>query len=158
MNNLAGMFSAGQIEQIASAADAATKVADAINAFFGIAASTTDDPTRLTNAIEYSIQAIIDGIIAFNAGVASTGVNFVDQLIAGMQSREGALQAQTDRLTSILGTVGNTSTSGSAQKLEITHVISDPSGALKNASATEVAALLSGDQFITNLRQRIKTQ
>ncbi|CAB5220610.1 Phage tail tape measure protein [uncultured Caudovirales phage] len=158
MNNLAGMFSAAQIEQIASAADAATKVADAINAFFGIAASTTDDPTRLTNAIEYSIQAIIDGIIAFNAGVASTGVNFVDQLIAGMQSREGALQAQTDRLTSILGTVGNTSTSGSAQKLEITHVISDPSGALKNASATEVAALLSGDQFITNLRQSIKTQ
>jgi TP901 family phage tail tape measure protein len=158
MNNLAGMFSAGQIEQIASAADAATKVADAINAFFGIAASTTDDPTRLTNAIEYSIQAIIDGIIAFNEGVASTGVNFVDQLIAGMQSREGALQAQTDRLTSILGTVGNTSTSGSAQKLEITHVISDPSGALKNASATEVAALLSGDQFITNLRQSIKTQ
>ena len=158
MSAIAGMYSAGEIERIASAADAAGRVAEAINTFFGIAASASDDPTRLSDAITYSIQSIIDGIIQFNTGVQSTGANFVDQLIAGMQSRESALQSQTDRLTSILGTVGNSSTTGTAQKLEITHVISDPTGALKSASATEVAAILSGDQFITNLRQSIKTQ
>jgi len=158
MNAIAGMYSAAEIEKIASAADAASRVAEAINTFFGIAATASDDPTRLSNALQDSIQTIIDGIVAFNAGVASTGANFVDQLIAGMQSREGALQAQTDRLTSILGTAGNSSTTGAGQKLEITHVISDPTGALKNATASEVAALLSGDQFITNLRQSIKTQ
>lgn len=158
MNAIAGMYSAAEIEKIASAADAASRVAEAINTFFGIAATASDDPTRLSNALQDSIQTIIDGIVDFNAGVASTGANFVDQLIAGMQSREGALQAQTDRLTSILGTAGNSSTTGTGQKLEITHVISDPTGALKNASASEVAALLSGDQFITNLRQSIKTQ
>lgn len=158
MNAIAGMYSAAEIEKIASAADAASRVAEAINTFFGIAATASDDPTRLSNALQDSIQTIIDGIISFNAGVASTGANFVDQLIAGMQSKEGALQAQTDRLTSILGTAGNSSTTGAGQKLEITHVISDPTGALKNATASEVAALLSGDQFITNLRQSIKTQ
>jgi hypothetical protein len=158
MNAIAGMYSAAEIEKIASAADAAGRVAEAINTFFGIAATASDDPTRLSNALQDSIQTIIDGIISFNAGVASTGANFVDQLIAGMQSKEGALQAQTDRLTSILGTAGNSSTTGAGQKLEITHVISDPTGALKNATASEVAALLSGDQFITNLRQSIKTQ
>ena len=158
MNAIAGMYSAAEIEKIASAADAAGRVAEAINTFFGIAATASDDPTRLSNALQDSIQTIIDGIISFNAGVASTGANFVDQLIAGMQSKEGALQAQTDRLTSILGTAGNSSTTGTGQKLEITHVISDPTGALKNASASEVAAILSGDEFITNLRQSIKTQ
>ena len=158
MSAIAGMYSAAEIEKIASAADAASRVAEAINTFFGIAATASDDPTRLSNALQESIQTIIDGIVLFNQGVASTGANFVDQLIAGMQSKEGALQAQTDRLTSILGTAGNSSTTGTGQKLEITHVISDPTGALKNATASEVAAILSGDQFITNLRQSIKTQ
>ena len=158
MSAIAGIYSAGEIEKIASAADAASRVAEAINTFFGIAASASDDPTRLSNALQESIQTIIDGIVMFNQGVASTGANFVDQLIAGMQSKEGALQAQTDRLTSILGTAGNSSATGTGQKLEITHVISDPTGALKNATASEVAAILSGDQFITNLRQSIKTQ
>jgi TP901 family phage tail tape measure protein len=158
MSAIAGMYSAAEIEKIASAADAASRVAEAINTFFGIAATASDDPTRLSNALQESIQTIIDGIVLFNQGVASTGANFVDQLIAGMQSKEGALQAQTDRLTSILGTAGNSSATGTGQKLEITHVISDPTGALKNATASEVAAILSGDQFITNLRQSIKTQ
>ena len=158
MFNLTKAYTGTNIEQIASAADAASKVAEAISSFFGIASEASDDPTRLSDAIKYSIESIIEGINQFNVGVQSTGANFVDQLILGMQSREDALAAQTGRLTAILSGVGNSTTTGESQKLEITHVISDPTGALKNASASEVAAILSGDQFITNLRQSIKTQ
>ena len=158
MFNLTKLYTGVNIEQIASAADAASKVAEAITSFFGIASQASDDPTRISDAIKYAIESIIEGIKQFNTGVSSTGANFVDQLILGMQSREDALSAEAGRLTAILSGVGNTTGTAGAQKLEITHVISDPTGALKNATASEVAALLSGDQFITNLRQSIKTQ
>jgi TP901 family phage tail tape measure protein len=158
MFDLTKIYTGVNIEQIASAADAASKVAEAITSFFGIASQASEDPTRLSDAITYSIQAIIDGINEFNTGVQSTGANFVDQLILGMQSRESALQTQTNRLTAILSGVTNTSTTGQTQSLEITHVIKDPGGALQNASSAEVAAILSGEAFITNLRQSLKTQ
>ena len=158
MFNLAKLYTGVNIEQIASAADAASKVAEAITSFFGIANETSDNPTRISDAIKYAIESIIEGINQFNTGVSSTGANFVDQLILGMQSREDALAAEAGRLTAILSGVGNTTGTAGTQKLEITHVISDPTGALKNATASEVAALLSGNEFITNLRQSVKTQ
>jgi hypothetical protein len=158
MNALSARFSAPQMEQIRAAADAAQAVAGAIQSFFDIAGAMLEDPTRLGTSIEYAVNAVIDGINQFNEGVSTSGANFVDQLILGMQSRESALEAQVGRLTQIMGTVGSSVTVGSNQKMEITHVIKDPGGALKNASATEVAALLSGDAFISNLQHSIKTQ
>ena len=158
MNALSARFSAPQMEQIRAAADAAQAVAGAIQSFFDIAGAMLEDPTRLGTSIEYAVNAVIDGINQFNEGVSTSGANFVDQLILGMQSRESALEAQVGRLTQIMGTAGSSVTVGSNQRMEITHVIKDPDGALKNASATEVAALLSGDAFISNLQHSIKTQ
>jgi len=158
MNALSAKFSAPQMEQITAAANAAQAVAGAIQSFFDIAGAMLEDPSALGIAIEYAINTVIAGINQFNQGVSASGVNFVDQLILGMQSRESALEAEVGRLTQIMGTVGSSTTVGSNQKLEITHVIKDPDGALKNASASEIAAILSGDSFISNLQHSIKTQ
>jgi hypothetical protein len=133
-------------------------VAGAIQSFFDISRSVAEDPSAFSTAIEYAINTVIAGINQFNQGVSVSGADFVDQLILGMQSKENALQAEVSRLTAIMGSVGSATVTGNSQKLEITHVIQDPGGALKSASASEVASILSGDKFITNLQHSIKTQ
>jgi hypothetical protein len=75
-----------------------------------------------------------------------------------MQSRESALAAEANRLTQIMSGAGTSITRQNNNTMTINHVVTDPNGVLKNASAQEVASLLSGDVFINNLVHSIKTQ
>jgi hypothetical protein len=158
MADIAGSMPYGMVEMAKDAAEAASSIAEALSKFFDLATSTGGQPALVTDQLQAAVNSVLAIIEAFATSSLVVGASFVDSLISGMQSRESALAAEAARLTQIMGSVGGASTTRNNASLTITHVISDPNGVLKNASATDVAAMLNGDKFITNLKHSINTQ
>jgi len=85
----------------------------------------------------------------------------IQNLVAGIDSQESLLVAEMAKISGDLSLPASplsVVTHGEAQNVTITHVIKDPDGALKNANAQDVATLLSGSQFISNLQHAVATQ
>lgn len=159
MSDLAGAMPVGMIDMAKDAAEAAQAIAGALESFFKLAVETGGDPALLSDSLQVAVNSVLKIIEAFASTTQYVGSQFVDSLIAGMQSRESALAAEAARLTAIMGSVGGSSMVRSSNNtITINHVVTDPNGVLKNASAQEVANLLSGDVFISNLQHSIKTQ
>lgn len=159
MADIAAAMPVGMIQMAKDAAEAAQAIAGALNAFFDLATSTGGEPALLADSLQVAVNSVLAIIEAFASTTQFVGASFVDSLIAGMQSRESALAAEAARLNAILGSAGGSSvTRSNNNTLTINHVVTDPNGVLKNASAQQVAQLLSGDVFISNLQHTIKTQ
>ena len=159
MADIAGAMPVGMIAMANDAAEAATAIAGALEAFFNLAVNTGGDPALLADSLQGAVNTVLAVIEAFASTTEFVGAQFVDSLIVGMQSRESALAAEAARLTQIMGSVGGTSLMrNNNNTMTINHVVTDPNGVLKNATAQEVANLLSGDVFISNLQHSIKTQ
>jgi TP901 family phage tail tape measure protein len=159
MSDIAGAMPVGMIDMAKDAAEAAQAIAGALEAFFNLAVNTGGDPALLADSLQVAVNSVLAVIEAFASTTQFVGAQFVDSLIVGMQSRESALAAEAARLTAIMGSAGTTSMMRSSNNtMTINHVVTDPNGVLKNASAQEVANLLSGDVFISNLQHSIKTQ
>ena len=159
MADIAGAMPVGMIAMANDAAEAATAIAGALEAFFNLAVNTGGDPALLADSLQGAVNTVLAVIEAFASTTEFVGVQFVDSLIVGMQSRESALAAEAARLTQIMSGVGATSSMrNNNNTMTINHVVTDPNGVLKNATAQEVANLLSGDVFISNLQHSIKTQ
>jgi len=159
MADIAAAMPVGMIQMAKDAAEAAQAIAGALDAFFKLATETGGDPALLADSLQTAVNSVLAIIEAFASTTQLVGASFVDSLIAGMQSRESALAAEASRLNAILGGAASSSvTRSNNNTLTINHVVTDPNGVLKNASAAEVAQLLSGDVFITNLQHTIKTQ
>jgi TP901 family phage tail tape measure protein len=159
MSDIAGAMPVGMIDMAKDAAEAAQAIAGALEAFFNLAVNTGGDPALLADSLQVAVNSVLAVIEAFASTTQFVGAQFVDSLIVGMQSRESALAAEAARLTAIMGSAGGTSMMRSSNNtMTINHVVTDPNGVLKNASAQEVANLLSGDVFISNLQHSIKTQ
>jgi TP901 family phage tail tape measure protein len=158
MADIAGSMPYGMVEMAKDAAEAASSIAEALSKFFELATSTGGQPALVSDQLQAAVNSVLAIIEAFATSSVVVGASFVDSLISGMQSRESALASEAARLTQIMGSVGGASTTRNNASLTITHVISDPNGVLKNASATDVAAMLNGDKFITNLKHSINTQ
>ena len=159
MADIAGAMPVGMIAMANDAAEAATAIAGALEAFFNLAVNTGGDPALLADSLQGAVNTVLAVIEAFASTTQFVGAQFVDSLIVGMQSRESALAAEAARLTQIMSGVGATSSMrNNNNTMTINHVVTDPNGVLKNATAQEVANLLSGDVFISNLQHSIKTQ
>lgn len=159
MSDIAGAMPVGMIDMAKDAAEAAQAIAGALESFFNLAVNTGGDPALLADSLQVAVNSVLSVIEAFASTTQFVGAQFVDSLIVGMQSRESALAAEAARLTAIMGSAGGTSMMRSSNNtMTINHVVTDPNGVLKNASAQEVANLLSGDVFISNLQHSIKTQ
>jgi hypothetical protein len=159
MSDIAGAMPVGIIDMAKDAAEAAQAIAGALESFFNLAVNTGGDPALLADSLQVAVNSVLSVIEAFASTTQFVGAQFVDSLIVGMQSRESALAAEAARLTAIMGSAGGTSMMRSSNNtMTINHVVTDPNGVLKNASAQEVANLLSGDVFISNLQHSIKTQ
>lgn len=159
MADIAGAMPVGMIAMANDAAEAATAIAGALEAFFNLAVNTGGDPALLADSLQGAVNTVLAVIEAFASTTEFVGVQFVDSLIVGMQSRESALAAEAARLTQIMSGVGATSSMRTTNNtMTINHVVTDPNGVLRNATAQEVANLLSGDVFISNLQHSIKTQ
>lgn len=159
MADIAGAMPVGMIAMANDAAEAATAIAGALEAFFNLAVNTGGDPALLADSLQGAVNTVLSVIEAFASTTEFVGVQFVDSLIVGMQSRESALAAESARLTQIMSGVGATSSMRTTNNtMTINHVVTDPNGVLRNATAQEVANLLSGDVFISNLQHSIKTQ
>jgi TP901 family phage tail tape measure protein len=159
MSDIAGAMPVGMVDMAKDAAEAAQAIAGALEAFFNLAVNTGGDPALLADSLQVAVNSVLSVIEAFASTTQFVGAQFVDSLIVGMQSRESALAAEAARLTEIMGSAGGTSMMRSSNNtMTINHVVTDPNGVLKNASAQEVANLLSGDVFISNLQHSIKTQ
>lgn len=158
MADIAGSMPVGMVAMAKDAADAAQAIAGALEAFFNLAVNTGGDPALLADSLQGAVNTVLSIIEAFASTTQFVGAQFVDSLIVGMQSRESALAAEAARLTQIMGGAGTSITRQTSNTMTINHVVTDPNGVLKNASAQEVASLLSGDVFINNLVHSIKTQ
>ena len=159
MSQIASAMPVGMIAMAKDAAETAKAIAEALDAFFNLAVNTGGDPALLADSLEGAVNTVLRIIEAFASTSQIVGAQFVDSLIVGMQSRESALADEAARLTAIMGSSGGTSMMRSNNNaITINHVVTDPNGVLKNASAQEVANLLSGDVFISNLQHSIKTQ
>ena len=158
MADIASSMPVGMIAMARDAADAAKAIAEALEAFFNLAVNTGGDPALLADSLQGAVNSVLSIIEAFATTSQIVGAHFVDSLIVGMQSRESALAAEANRLTQIMSGAGTSITRQNNNTMTINHVVTDPNGVLKNASAQEVASLLSGDVFINNLVHSIKTQ
>jgi hypothetical protein len=159
MADIASAMPVGMIQMAKDAAEAAQAIAGALESFFNLAVNTGGDPALLADSLLTAVNSVLSIIEAFASSTSLVGAQFVDSLIVGMQSRESALAAEAARLTAILGGAAGTSmVRNNSNTITINHVVTDPNGVLKNASAQEVANLLSGDVFISNLQHSIKTQ
>ena len=158
MADIASSMPVGMVAMARDAADAAKAIAEALEAFFNLAVNTGGDPALLADSLQGAVNSVLSIIEAFATTSQIVGAHFVDSLIVGMQSRESALAAEANRLTQIMSGAGTSITRQNNNTMTINHVVTDPNGVLKNASAQEVASLLSGDVFINNLVHSIKTQ
>jgi len=158
MADIASSMPVGMIAMAKDAADAAKAIAEALEAFFNLAVNTGGDPALLADSLQGAVNTVLAIIEAFASTSQIVGAQFVDSLIVGMQSRESALAAEANRLNQIMAGAGTSITRQNSSTITINHVVTDPNGVLKNASAQEVASMLSGDVFINNLVHSIKTQ
>jgi len=144
MKIIAGMYTPDEIEKIKNTADAASAIASAIEGFYAIGKNASQDPDTLGRMALDAINAIMGTMSEFVASYHQYGYDLVANFHSGLQ----AGQAEFGMLTLLQD--NNTIT--------IEHTVSDPNGVLLNASAQDVADLLNGQEFITNLQGAVANQ
>lgn len=161
MSALASTYAPEVIEKTKALADAAASIGSAIEAFFNLGRNASQDPDALGAQVQAALDSIVNTMASFVGAFTAIGATIMVNLASGMASQEVLLQAQIDRVQNMLGGLSTNLTlnvTGDNAQLTITHVIRDPDGALRNADSAQVAEILSGSTFISNLQHSAQTQ
>lgn len=158
---IAALYSTDRIDKIGKMATTASGIAGAIEAFFGIGKNVSQDPDVLSRMVAEALGAISIVMADFAHSFEQTGVDIIQSFVSGVRSQEGVLSAEMERIRAITSgalVVGAVVVTGDNPNVTITHIIKDPDGALQSASSQQVADLLSGQTFLTNLSHAVNTQ
>lgn len=152
MKKIAAEFSAVDLASISSTADAASKVASAISAFFSIASGSTTTKNEDTNAdpttkIQDMVATIMSTMKTFAVGFAGVGASIVTNTSNGMNSKEQELLDTIDALLkSVLGKFSgfhlDYQAAGNAIGMAIASGLLETKAAV-DAAAREIAAVIA---------------
>ena len=158
---IANKYGPDAVKAAGDLAATASSIATAIEAFWGLGANASHDPDVLSQQVQQALDAVMATVASFISSFKDIGASMIQNLVAGIDSQESLLVAEMAKISGDLSLPASplsVVTHGEAQNVTITHVIKDPDGALKNANAQDVATLLSGSQFISNLQHAVATQ
>lgn len=158
---LAEGMSPDLIAKVGSLAETVQKIAGAIESFFGIGKNVSQDPGTLSAMVAEALAAILIVVDGWVSQMGEKGADFIVAFADGMQSQEAYLAEQMARIRAITGgtlMTGGVVVNTDSPTMTIVHIIKDPDGALRAANSEEVAAILSGNQYLTNLVAATQTQ